>query len=87
MLPLAFREGENAASLGLTGEEIFDIEGLDDGRAREVAVRARRPDGSAFAFMARVLLLTPKEAEYMRHGGLLPYVLRQLAASREAHAA
>jgi aconitate hydratase len=87
VLPLAFREGENAASLGLSGEERFYIEGLEDGRAREVEVRAERTDGRLIRFAARVLLLTPKEVEYMRHGGLLPYVLRQLAEAREARAA
>ncbi len=87
VLPLAFREGENAASLGLTGEEVYHIGGLEDGRAREVEVRAERPDGRVIPFAARVLLLTPKEVEYMRHGGLLPYVLRTLAAAREVRAA
>ena len=56
------------------------IIGLDDGHAREATVVARRDDGSERRFTARVLLLTPKEVEYFRHGGLLHYVLRQLAS-------
>ena len=79
VLPLQFRTGENAQSLGLDGSETFDIIGLDDGQARTATVVARRDDGSERRFEATVMLLTPKEAEYFRHGGLLHYVLRQLA--------
>ncbi len=79
VLPLQFLPGENAASLGLRGDEIFDVQGLDDGRARVAEVSATRADSTRIAFKAQVLLLTPKEVEYYRHGGLLHYVLRQLA--------
>ncbi|MFZ5636931.1 MAG: aconitate hydratase AcnA [Pseudomonadota bacterium] len=80
VLPLQFAEGENAQILGLDGSETFDIEGLDDGAAKVARVVARRPDGRETRFQVRVLLLTPKEVEYFRHGGILHYVLRQLAA-------
>jgi aconitate hydratase len=80
VLPLQFRDGENAATLGVDGSEVFDIVGLQDGAARTATVRARRADGSELRFEVRVLLLTPKEVEYFRHGGILHYVLRQLAA-------
>ncbi|MFO8151877.1 aconitate hydratase AcnA [Thioalkalivibrio sp.] len=79
VLPLTFLPGENAASLGLTGREVFSIEGLDEGRASRVSVRAMRDDGSVTEFQARVRLDTPQEIDYFRHGGILPYVLRQLA--------
>jgi aconitate hydratase len=79
VLPLQFLPGESAASLGLRGDEVIDVIGLDDGRARLAAVRAVRADGSSVEFQTQVLLLTPKEVEYFRHGGLLHYVLRQLA--------
>ena len=80
VLPLQFVDGQTAASLGLDGTESFDITGLDDGEARTVEVRATRGDGSVVRFEALVLLLTPKEVEYFRHGGILHYVLRQLAS-------
>ena len=79
VLPLQFLPGENATSLGLRGDEVFDVQGLDDGRARVAEVSANRADGTRIAFKVQVLLLTPKEVEYYRHGGLLHYVLRQLA--------
>ena len=75
VLPLQFPEGESAESLGLGGEEEFTITGLDEGRAREVTVRAGDTE-----FTARVRIDTPKEVEYFRHGGILPFVLRQLLA-------
>ncbi|MBI3945472.1 MAG: aconitate hydratase AcnA [Armatimonadetes bacterium] len=84
VLPLQFREGENAASLGLTGQERYDIEGLssllNDGSAGggEATVRATRADGSVTGFQARVRIDTLREAQYYRHGGILQYVLRQL---------
>ena len=80
VLPLQFLPGESAASLGLTGREVFSIEGLDGGQASEVTVRAQREDGSEFRFQASVRIDTPQEIDYFRHGGILPYVLRQLAA-------
>ena len=84
VLPLQFVEGQNAQSLGLDGSEIFDVTGLDDGKARQAEVSATRADGSVVRFKAHVLLLTPKEVEYFRNGGLLQYVLRQLAAKKAA---
>jgi aconitate hydratase len=76
VLPLQFLDGDSAASLGLTGRERFSIVGVENGEAREVTVRA---DDQAFA--ARVRLDTPREREYMRHGGILPYMLRRLLAA------
>jgi aconitate hydratase len=84
VLPLQFRDGENAQSLGLDGSETFDITGLDDGAAKTATVTATKAGGSQVVFQASVLLLTPKEVEYFRHGGLLQYVLRQLAAKKAA---
>ena len=83
VLPLQFLEGENAATLGLDGSEVFDIVGLADGESRTAKVLVRRKDGSEARFQARVLLLTPKEVEYFRHGGILHYVLRQLATRKD----
>ncbi len=83
VLPLQFTEGQNAQSLGLKGDEVFDITGLNDGAAKEVTVVAKGSAGEK-RFRVKVLLLTPKEVEYLRHGGLLPYVLRQLAAGPKA---
>jgi len=83
VLPLQFRDGENAQSLGLKGDEVFDIVGLNDGQAREVDVVAKGAGGEK-KFRAKVLLLTPKEIEYYRHGGILPFVLRQLAGGSKA---
>ncbi|KAF1688066.1 aconitate hydratase AcnA [Pseudoxanthomonas broegbernensis] len=84
VLPLQFRDGQTAQSLGLDGTEVYDIAGLADGTARIATVVARRAGGTAIQFQASVLLLTPKEVEYFRHGGLLQYVLRQLAARKAA---
>jgi aconitate hydratase len=75
VLPLQFPDGETAESLGLTGEEEFSITGLEGGEAKEVAVKAGDVE-----FAARVRIDTPKEVEYFKHGGILPYVLRQLLA-------
>jgi aconitate hydratase len=83
VLPLQFRDGENAQSLGLKGDEVYDVVGLNDGSAKEVDVVAKVASGEK-KFKARVLLLTPKEIEYFRHGGILPFVLRQLAGGSRA---
>jgi aconitate hydratase len=83
VLPLQFMDGENAKSLGLTGAETFDIVGLDDGKSRTATVVARGGEGEK-KFQVRVLLLTPKEVEYFRNGGILHYVLRQLASKKTA---
>ena len=84
VLPLQFIDGQSAESLGLDGSETFDVTGLQDGAAKVATVTAHKADGKAVEFKAKVLLLTPKEVEYFRHGGLLHYVLRQLAAQRAA---
>jgi aconitate hydratase A / 2-methylisocitrate dehydratase len=73
ILPLQFRSGESRESLGLTGREEFAIVGVENAEAEEVTVRADRTE-----FRARVRLDTPREREYLRHGGILPYVLRRL---------
>ncbi|WP_445514908.1 aconitate hydratase AcnA [Stenotrophomonas sp. 3(2025)] len=79
VLPLQFRNGENAQSLGLDGSEVIDVTGLQDGASKRATVTATKADGTKKTFEVSVMLLTPKEVEYFRHGGLLQYVLRQLA--------
>jgi aconitate hydratase len=73
VLPLQYMDGEDAESLGLTGEEEYTITGVQGGEAKEVTVRADDKE-----FKARVRIDTPKEVDYYRHGGILPFVLRQL---------
>jgi aconitate hydratase len=80
ILPLQFHDGDSAAKLGLTGYERYDIAGLGNGSAKEVTVRATAADGAVTEFRARVRIDTPNEVEYYRNGGILPYVLRKLAA-------
>ena len=80
ILPLQYNEGDTAESLGLGGREVFNIEGLGDGSAKQVTVSAVAEDGSEKRFQVRVRIDTPQEVEYYRHGGILQYVLRQLAA-------
>ncbi len=75
VLPLTFIDGKNAASLGLDGSEVFSIEGLKDG-AKEVTVKTDK----GVSFKAKVRIDTPKEWEYYKNGGILHFVLRQLAA-------
>jgi aconitate hydratase len=84
LLPLQFAPGQTAGTLALTGEETFDIQGVKQivAGSKEVTVRARRADGSVTEFRAVVRIDTPKEVEYYRHGGILEYVLRQLAGAR-----
>jgi len=84
VLPLQFEPGQNAHSLGLTGEETFDITGLGNAEASAVTVRVTAPDGTSREFKARVRIDTPKERDYYRHGGILQYVLRQLATAKRA---
>jgi len=80
VLPLQFMPGESPASLGLTGRESFDI-GRPDGASQDsVTVTATSDDGTVITFQARVRIDTPQEYEYYRNGGILHYVLRQLAA-------
>jgi aconitate hydratase len=81
VLPLQYKNGENAQSLGLSGRETFDILGLDQGAARSVKVIAKSENGQSKQFEVRLRIDTPKELEYYRHGGILHYVLRQLAAA------
>jgi aconitate hydratase len=82
VLPLQFKDGENAALLKLTGRERYDIIGMGDTLMprSEVVVRVSPPDGVAREFAASVRIDTPEELVAFRHGGILPYVLRQLAA-------
>jgi len=80
VLPLQFNDGDSAETLGLTGRETFDITGLGDGSAKTVSVRATADDGSIKEFTAKVRIDTPNEVDYYRHGGILHYVLRKLAA-------
>ena len=84
VLPLQFPVDENAQSLRLSGHEVFDISGLAGGEARTVKVTAIPALGPPISFDARVRIDTPKEREYFRHGGILQYVLRQLAAPARA---
>jgi aconitate hydratase len=86
VLPLLFKEGDNAEALGLDGSETYSIEGLRTGDEQAVTVRAQPASGPATTFTATVGLLTPKEREYYRHGGILQYVLRGMAATEQAPA-
>jgi len=85
VVPLQFPVGQSAESLGLDGTETFSITGLtalnEGATPRTVAVTAQKADGSAVSFDAVVRIDTPGEADYFRHGGILQYVLRQLASS------
>ncbi len=80
VLPLKFMDGQNAESLGLKGDEVFDIEGLSDKMAPKsvVNVKAKKADGSVIEFHATVLLNTDVEVNYYRNGGILHTVLRNL---------
>ena len=80
VLPLEFKAGQNAASLKLTGTESFDLVGVAAGLkpSSEVRVVARRDEGSAVEFVATARIDTPEELVAFRHGGILPYVVRQL---------
>jgi aconitate hydratase len=85
VLPLEFLAGQSAESLGLRGNETLDIVGLAHGiasrfaKGRELVVRVHRQGSAPSEFQARVRIDTPREIEYFRHGGILPYVLRQLS--------
>jgi aconitate hydratase len=80
ILPLQFKDGETAASLGLTGFEVFDIEGIAAGikPGMLVTIRARDEAGNQKTFQAVTRIDTPYEIHYYQHGGILQYVLRQL---------
>jgi aconitate hydratase len=87
ILPLQFLPEEDADTLGLKGDEVYEIAGLRQllekkfAGGRQIAVRARRPDGTEIEFHALVRIDTPQEILYYEHGGILQYVLRQLLAS------
>jgi aconitate hydratase len=89
ILPLQFAPGESADALGLTGHEFFDLEGLTTaiatrfGGGRTLRVRARKEDGSSTVFSVTIRIDTPQEVLYYQHGGILPYVLRQLLSGRQ----
>jgi len=86
ILPLQFAEGQNVESLGLTGEEVYDFSGMKAmleskfAGGRTLVVKAVASDGTVKTFDAKVRIDTPQEIEYFEHGGILQYVLRQLAA-------
>jgi aconitate hydratase len=87
VLPLQFAPGETAASLKLTGREKLEISGIRDAveKGSRVKVKAKSDDGlTEISFEAVPRVDTPQEAEYFRNGGILPYVLRQLAAGAVA---
>jgi aconitate hydratase len=79
VLPLEFLSGENRESLGLTGHEVFDVEGVATLAPRkEATVHAKSADGKVKTFKARIRVDTPEEVSYYKHGGILQYVLRQM---------
>jgi len=86
ILPLQFADGQNAETLGLAGEEVFDFAGFSDllasrfASGKTLVVKATAADGMVKQFTAKVRIDTPQEIEYFEHGGILQYVLRQLAA-------
>ena len=80
ILPLQFSEGENAETLGLTGEEKFSIAAVEPGQ-KHVTVQVRSTDGKESEFRALIRIDTPNEFSYYRHGGILHYVLRRLAGT------
>ena len=82
VLPLTFKEGESIQSHNLDGSEVLSITGLNNGESKTATVTATRADGSTETFEVNVMLQTPKEREYVRHGGVLHYVLRELAAEK-----
>ena len=84
VLPLQYKDGQSTHGLGLTGKETFEIVGLNRGAAKFVQVIAKADDGSTKQFEARLRIDTPKELDYYQHGGILQYVLRQLATASTA---
>src|SRR4029077_13033686 len=82
VMPLEFEAGQSVASLGLTGTEVYDIEGVAENLApqKRLTVRARDTSGHAKTFTAIARVDTPDDVTYYRHGGLLPYVLRGMIA-------
>jgi aconitate hydratase len=84
VLPLQFMDGQGADSLGLTGKEVINIVGLADADPKTVSVTATPDSGDPIEFQAKVRIDTPKERDYYEHGGILHYVLRQLAKANKA---
>jgi aconitate hydratase len=84
ILPLQFKDGDSTQSLGLTGREAFDVQGFAQGAAKFVTVVATADDGKQTRFEVRLRIDTPKELDYYQHGGILHYVLRQLATAPKA---
>ncbi len=87
ILPLQFQPGENAESLGLNGEEVYDLAGLPEllknfGPGKTIAVNAKKSDGTVKTFPAIVRIDTPQEVQYFQHGGILQFVLRQLLGQK-----
>lgn len=80
VIPLQFKTGESADTYDLTGKETFDVTGLQNGESKTAQVTAHREDGTSISFEVDVRIDTPKEVEYCRHGGILHYVLRNLAS-------
>jgi aconitate hydratase len=79
VLPLEFKSGENRESLGLTGDEIFEIEGVASlSPKKAITVHAKAPDGKTKVFSVTARADTPEEVSYYHHGGILQYVLRQM---------
>jgi aconitate hydratase len=84
VLPLCFREGEGADTLGLTGDEVFSLSGIDDASfqpGQDATLEIQRADGTVDQAVVTVRLDTAMEIEYYRHGGILPYVLRGILSA------
>ena len=86
IVPLQFLEGDDADKYGLTGEEVFEIRGLNQALdsfapGKKVEVLATAPKGKTKSFQATLRIDTPQEVQYYRHGGILHYVVRQLASA------
>jgi aconitate hydratase len=87
VLPLQFTGADSAQSLGITGEETVDIMGLDDIRPQqELQLRIRAPDGAERTLAVKSRIDTPIEVDYFKHGGILPFVLRELLGAAESAA-
>jgi aconitate hydratase len=84
VLPLQYKDGQSTQTLKLSGKETFEIVGLNRGAAKFVKVIAKSDGGTTTEFEARLRIDTPKELDYYQHGGILQYVLRQLAATTKA---
>jgi aconitate hydratase len=89
ILPLQFKAGENRETLGLRGDETYDVVGLNDGlrAGQELTVRVRRGDGSTMEFQTIARVDSPVEVDYLKHGGILQMVLRNLLKDKSGRAA